>query len=50
MNAYFDKCPTHRGLARPQAADGRDGLQIWIVAANILSKESGASERGLSSA
>jgi len=26
----------HHGMARPQVADGGEGLQIWKVAANIL--------------
>jgi hypothetical protein len=26
--------------ARPQVADGGDGLQIWTVAANILNMQS----------
>jgi len=30
----------HHGMARPQVADGRDGLQIWRVAINILNKQS----------
>jgi hypothetical protein len=30
--------PCHHGMARPQVADGGDGLQIWEVAANILKK------------
>jgi hypothetical protein len=25
--------PCHQGMARPQVADGGDGLQIWWVAA-----------------
>ena len=40
-------CPSHHGLARPQAAGREDGLEVWIVAANVLSKESGAAERAL---
>jgi hypothetical protein len=35
----------HNGMARPQAADGGDGLQIWRVAANILNKQSTRAER-----
>jgi hypothetical protein len=35
----FLKCkpldPCHHGMARPQVADGGEGLQIWRVAANI---------------
>jgi hypothetical protein len=27
--------PCHHGMARPQVADGADGLQIWRVATNI---------------
>jgi hypothetical protein len=27
-------------MARPQVADGRDGLQIWRATANILKKQS----------
>jgi hypothetical protein len=30
--------PCHHGMARPQVADGGEGLQIWRVAANILNK------------
>jgi hypothetical protein len=30
----------HHGMARPQVADGGEGLQIWRVAANILNKQS----------
>jgi hypothetical protein len=26
-------------MARPQVADGGDGLQIWSVAANILNRQ-----------
>jgi hypothetical protein len=28
--------PCHNDMARPQVADGGDGLQIWRVAAIIL--------------
>jgi hypothetical protein len=28
----------HYGMARPEVADGRDALQFWRVAANILNK------------
>jgi hypothetical protein len=31
--------PLSRGMARPQVADGGDGLQMWKVAANILNKQ-----------
>jgi hypothetical protein len=39
----------HHGMARPQVADGGDGLQIWRVAANILNKQSRTAGRGWSS-
>jgi hypothetical protein len=32
--------PCQHGMERPQVADGRDGLQVWRVAANILNKQS----------
>jgi hypothetical protein len=34
--------------ARPPVADGRDGLQIWRVAANMLSKQSWTADKGWS--
>jgi len=27
-------------MARPRAADGGDGLQIWKIAANVINKQS----------
>jgi hypothetical protein len=36
-------------MARPQVADGGDGLQVWRVAANILNKQSRTAEKGWSS-
>jgi predicted NUDIX family NTP pyrophosphohydrolase len=36
--------PCHHGMARPQVADGGDGLQIWGVSANILNKQSRTAE------
>jgi hypothetical protein len=41
--------PCHHGMARPQVADGGDGLQIWRVAANISNKQSRTADRGGSS-
>jgi hypothetical protein len=41
--------PCHHGMARPQVADGGDGLQIWRVAANILNKQSWTADNGWSS-
>jgi hypothetical protein len=34
------------GMARPQVADGKDGLQIWRVVANILNKQSRTADKG----
>jgi hypothetical protein len=36
-------------MARPQVADGGDGLQIWRVAANILNKQSRTTDKKWSS-
>jgi outer membrane scaffolding protein for murein synthesis (MipA/OmpV family) len=36
-------------MARPQVADGGDGLQIWRAAANILNKQSQRADNGWSS-
>jgi hypothetical protein len=35
-------------MARPQVADGGDGLQIWRVAANISNKQSRTADKGWS--
>jgi hypothetical protein len=40
--------PCHDGMARPQVVDGGDGLQIWRVAVNVLSKKSRRTEKGWS--
>jgi hypothetical protein len=41
------KCvPCHHGTARPQVADGGEGLQIRRVAANILNKQSRIADKG----
>jgi hypothetical protein len=39
----------HHGMARPRVADRGDGLQIWMVAANKLNKQSRTAESGWSS-
>jgi hypothetical protein len=36
-------------MARPQVAEGGDGLHTWRVAANILNKQSRRADRGWSS-
>jgi hypothetical protein len=41
--------PCHHGMARPQVADGGNGLQLWRVAANILNKQSRTADKGWSS-
>jgi hypothetical protein len=38
--------PCHHGMARPQVADGGDGLQMCKIAANTLNKQSRAAENG----
>jgi hypothetical protein len=38
--------PYHHGMARPQVADGGDGLQVWRAAANILNKKSRTADEG----
>jgi hypothetical protein len=45
-NSHVRWVPCHHGMARPQVADGGDGLQIWRVAANILNKQSRKADRG----
>jgi hypothetical protein len=43
----YVKCvPYHLGKARPQVADGGDGLQIWRAAANILNKQLRTGDKG----
>jgi hypothetical protein len=41
--------PYRHDMARPQVADGGDGLQIWRVATNILNKQSWTADMGWSS-
>jgi hypothetical protein len=36
-------------MARPQVADGGEGLQVWRVAANILNKQFRTADKGWSS-
>jgi hypothetical protein len=38
--------PCPHGLARPQVADGENGLQIWRIASNISNKQSRTADRG----
>jgi hypothetical protein len=39
----------HHGMGRPWVAARGDGRQIWMLAANILTKQSRTAERGWSS-
>jgi len=41
--------PCHHGMARPRLADGKDGIQIWRVAADILNKQERTADSGWSS-
>jgi hypothetical protein len=41
--------PCHHGMARSQVADGRDSLQVWSAAVNILNKQSRTADKGWSS-
>jgi hypothetical protein len=47
MSGYHARrvCGQH-GMARPQVADGGDGLQTWRVDANILNKQSRTADKG----
>jgi hypothetical protein len=36
----------HHGMARHQIVDGGNGLQIWRVAANIMTKQSPTADKG----
>jgi hypothetical protein len=47
--AHVRWVPCHHGMARPQVADGGNGLQIRRVAANILNKQSRTADKGWSS-
>jgi hypothetical protein len=46
MASHVKWVPCQHGMARPQIADGGDGLQIWRVAANILNKRPRQPTRG----
>jgi hypothetical protein len=43
---YVKWVPCHHGVARPQVADGRDGLQIGRAAANIATTQSRIADKG----
>jgi hypothetical protein len=46
LHTHFKRVSFHHGMARPQAADVGDFLQIWRVAANILNKQSRTADNG----
>jgi hypothetical protein len=46
MNSMLGGPPCHHSMARPRLADGRDGLQQWRVAANILNKQPRTNDKG----
>jgi hypothetical protein len=41
---YLSLC--HHSMVCPQVVDGGDGLKIWRVAVNILSKQSQTADKG----
>jgi hypothetical protein len=41
--------PCQHGMARPQVADGGNGLQIWRITANILNKQTRTADKVWSS-
>jgi hypothetical protein len=40
--------PCHRGMARPQVADGGDALQVSRIAVNVLNKQLRTADKGWS--
>jgi hypothetical protein len=47
--AIFGGSPCHQSMARPRVGDGRDGLQHWSLAANILNKQTRTNDKEWSS-
>jgi hypothetical protein len=47
--AMLGGSPCHHSMARTRVADGRDGLQFWRLAVNILNKQPRTNDKGLSS-
>jgi hypothetical protein len=45
--SQFDPVPCPDSMARPQVADGGNGLQIWRVSENILNKQSRTADKGV---
>jgi len=41
--------PCHKGMARPQVADGGDGLQVWRKGGTIQNEYSQTADEGWSS-
>jgi hypothetical protein len=46
MSSHIKWAPFRYSMGRPQVADGRDGLQFWRAAVNILYKQSRTAEKG----
>jgi hypothetical protein len=46
IKPHVKSFPCRHGMERPQVADGGDGLQLWIVAANIFNKQSLTADKG----
>jgi hypothetical protein len=46
IEAMLGGSPCQHGMARPRVADGRDGLQHWRLAANILNKQPRTNDKG----
>jgi hypothetical protein len=38
--------PCHYSMARPRVEDGRDGLQLWKLAANMVNKQPRTNDKG----
>jgi hypothetical protein len=49
LKSMLGGSPCHHSVARPRVAGGRDGLQHWRLAANILNKQPRTNDMGWSS-
>jgi hypothetical protein len=47
--AMLGGSPCHHGMTRSRVADGRDGVQLWKLATNILNKQPRSNDKGWSS-
>jgi hypothetical protein len=46
LYSHVKYVPCHHGVARPQAEDGGDGVQVWRVAANTLNTQLRTADKG----